>query len=238
MIIRAIVPAADYLYLCRFTSTEQTRHYLNGVNVETGTTAGALMVATDGHRLGALRLGNDQGYFNAEEPNAGFILSANKDLQRACKGKKGENVVLICRDDKVDVVNLGRNVKAGGAELVGYNGAVECSFPASACYIDGTFPDWRRVFPQASSGTRELQQGGKTSHCGYNADYLADFAAAENNGVSFDGNGSSAAIIVNSDPRFVGLLMPFRNGFSPAAILERMQTVTGMAPIAEQSVAA
>ena len=227
MMIRAILPASDYIYLSRFTSADPTRYQLHGVSIE----AGPVMVATDGHRLGALRLEAKEG-FHAGVP---FILSASNELIRACKVAKREQAWLICREDRVDVMTFDCNVNVEAAALQRYTGAAAFSFPASAYYLDGTFPDWRRLFPRASAGSRGFLQNGKTDHVGYSADYLADFRSANAVGVSFDGNGSDPAIIANSDPRFIGLLMPMRSGLAPAAILDRMRTVTGIAPSTEQS---
>lgn len=227
MTIRAILPASDYLYLSRFTSTDQTRHDLGGVSIENG----PVMVATDCLRLGALRLKAKEGFHTG----ASFILSASKELRRACNLTKREQAWLICREDRVDIMAFARNVNVDADTLQDYTGAAACSFPASVCYIDGTFPDWRRVFPRVSAGSREFLSSGNMAYSGYNADHLADFRSADNVTVSFDGNGSSAAIITNSDPRFIGLLMPISSGLAPAAILDRMRTVTGHAPPAEQS---
>lgn len=59
-------------------STEETRYYLNGVNVEQHPVKGVILTATDGHRL--LCAHDENG-----ETDGAYIVPAGKDLIRATK---------------------------------------------------------------------------------------------------------------------------------------------------------
>lgn len=118
-------------------STEETRFYLRGVYLEPTGTGHVRMTATDGHiLLTAQTLCENGAKF---EP---FILSigAQSDaILKACRLAKAVELVLSM-DSKMWSVR-----SATGAELA--LGRWQS--------VDGTFPDYRRIFPQDSSPRAE-----------------------------------------------------------------------------------
>jgi len=228
--IMAIVPAAEYLFMCRFASDEETRFYLKGVAIQPAPKAGAYLIATDGHVMGVMRLEDDQ----ATATHAGFILSADKTLRAAVKSGKREQAWIICREDRADIVRLGAAMSPTMDDLA--TAPVSLSISGMAAYIDGTFPDWRRVLPATITGKREGQNKMGVECCaGVRPDLLARFQR-EDKPVSFDWNGTDAMMIDNGDERFIGVVMPHQNGRTMADIAARRDHVVlsyAAEPVAE-----
>jgi len=217
--IRAIVPAGEYLFMCRFASDEETRHYLKGVAIQPAPKAGAYLIATDGHVMGVMRLENDQ----ATATHAGFILSADKTIRAAVKCGKREQAWIVCREDRADIVRFRAEMSPVMYDLA--IALVSLSIPAATAYIDGTFPDWRRVLPPPITGKREGQHGTGAEYCAaVRPDLLARFQR-EDKPVSFDWNGTDAMTIDNGDERFIGVVMPHGNGRTMADIAARREHV-------------
>src|SRR4029453_11445508 len=111
--LKAIIPATDFLFVSRFSSNEETRYYLNGVFVQLGSRDKAVrLVATDGHRLGVLRLAHNEAESNHEAE--GFIISKSKAIVKAAKGSNRHSVWFRCFDDRMEVVEF---YGEGNAEL-------------------------------------------------------------------------------------------------------------------------
>ena len=217
--ILAIVPAAEYLFMTRFASDEETRYYLKGVAIQPAPKTGAYLIATDGHAMGVMRLEGDQ----ATATHAGFILSADKTLRAAVKCGKREQAWIICRDDRADIVRLGASMSPNMDDLA--TAPVSLSVPAATAYIDGTFPDWRRVLPPTITGKREGQHDTGAEYCAaVRPDLLARFQR-EDKPVSFDWSGTDAMLIDNGDERFIGVAMPHSNGRRKADIAARRDHV-------------
>lgn len=177
-------------------STEETRYYLNGINLEF-TPDGVVMAATDGHRMIVLR--QPYGEHAATAAHASVIVP--RDLVAKLKinprMKKLDTTTLTIGDDgKLTFEHAGEMF--GGAR------------------VDGTFPDYRRVVPQDLDG-KPAQ---------YNPAYLADFAKArqELTGQKADRdgktspvvryNGESPAVVDfawNTGFQAIGVLMPIRD---------------------------
>jgi len=219
----AIIPAADYLYMCRFTSNEETRYYLCGVFVDV---VNRRMVATDGHRLGMLNMGD--GLAKGDDV-ASFILSNNKDLQRACKASRYETVWLRCYDDRLEIIKHPNGANA--ADYVAYDGAVDMTYPASKVYVDGTFPDYVKILPKELSGlitdTKPGIDGapGEIVAHGVNADLLASMKGPDTkqSAIKLIPNGGSPWLAFNTDERFMGVLMPMRYGVTPSDAMARLE---------------
>ena len=106
--------------------TEETRYYLNGVNLE-HTPDGLIMVATDGHRAIVLRQNWTETVPDAHFPSVIVPLAFINKVKLA----KG-----------IDVAEM----------TLGDNGAISIRYAGDTLgtnAIDGTFPDWRRVVPTA-----------------------------------------------------------------------------------------
>ena len=175
--ILATIPGADFAYIARFVSDEETRYYLKGVQVAPLATRGVTLVATTGHVLGAMRLQAVEA-----SATATFILSASKDLLRACKPRKGNPHTIVCRPDRVDVYENHNAEEPGTPVYTGHKP-----------YVEGPFPDWRRVLPATVSGSRnEAPRGDGTAPnwVALNPQLLALFAGVDAPGVSFDWSGA------------------------------------------------
>lgn len=176
-------------------STEETRYYLNGINLEF-TPEGVTMCATDGHRMIVLR----QPYGEHAATGAHASVIVPRDLVAKLKinprMKTLDTTDLTIGDDgKLTFEHAGESF--GGAR------------------VDGTFPDYRRVVPQDLDG-KPAQ---------YNPAYLADFAKARQELTGHkpdrDGktspivryNGESPAVVDfawGTDFQAFGVLMPLR----------------------------
>lgn len=111
-------------------STEETRYYLNGINLEF-TPDGVVMAATDGHRMIVLR--QPYGEHAATAAHASVIVPRDLVAKLKVRNKVVEETDLTIGDDgRLTFEHAGKSY--GGAR------------------IDGTFPDYRRVVPQDLDG--------------------------------------------------------------------------------------
>jgi DNA polymerase-3 subunit beta len=175
-------------------STEETRYYLNGINLEF-TPDGVVMAATDGHRMIILR----QPYGEHAATGAHASVIVPRDLVAKLK--------INPRMKTLDTTDL----TIGDDGKLTFEHAGE-SFGGSR--VDGTFPDYRRVVPQDLDG-KPAQ---------YNPAYLADFAKArvelgaeptKKGGASpvVRYNGGSPAVVdfaYGTGFQAIGVLMPIR----------------------------
>jgi hypothetical protein len=176
-------------------STEETRYYLNGINLEF-TPDGVAMCATDGHRMIVLR----QAYGEHAATAAHASVIVPRDLVAKLKinprMKTLDTTTLTIGDDgKLTFEHAGESF--GGSR------------------VDGTFPDYRRVVPKDLDGTPAQ----------YNPQYLADFAKArvelgaeptKKGGASpvVRYNGESPAVVdfaYGTGFQAIGVLMPIRD---------------------------
>lgn len=133
--------------------TEETRYYLNGIFVEPCDKGGVLLVATDGHRLCAVR----DAHGKIGRP---AILSARwADQALITKRSEGDGRRLVLTEGKQAVVSV---PTAGGGAFEAGSLLVE--------EIAGTFPDWRRVVPSAAF------RKSPGAPVGFNPEYLGALA--------------------------------------------------------------
>jgi len=112
-------------------STEETRYYLNGINLEF-TPDGIVMAATDGHRMIVLR--QPYGEHAATAAHASVIVPRDLVAKLKIKHKTLDETTLTIGDDgKLTFEHAGESF--GGSR------------------IDGAFPDYRRVVPKELDGT-------------------------------------------------------------------------------------
>ena len=120
-------------------------------------------------------------------------------------------------------------------------GCVAITIPASAAYIHGSFPEWRRVIPSYNKPDSFQREGtfdtGKPFCVGVDPDQLARFQYDENPGVYFDWNGTNPSLVVNHDPRVLGVIMPMCDGIDRCGIAARCQEILTM-PASKADVAA
>lgn len=106
-------------------STEETRYYLNGVNL-VHTPSGCIMVATDGHRMLLVK----QDWFDIV-PNAEF----KPTIVPLALIKK---IKLVRGMDLADCT-----ISDDGSILIKYAGET-----MGTQAVDGSFPEWRRIVPR------------------------------------------------------------------------------------------
>lgn len=111
-------------------STEETRYYLNGINLEF-TPDGVVMAATDGHRMIVLR--QPYGEHAATAAHASVIVPRDLVAKLKVRNKVVEETDLTIADD-------GRLTFEHAGEMFG------------GSRVDGTFPDYRRVMPTDLDG--------------------------------------------------------------------------------------
>ena len=165
-------------------SREETRYYLNGVYVDPA----GLVVSTDGHRLfaGDFTPDNSRATLPAFE---GWIIPRDA-LQRALKAAPKR-----AKDPAARVLEI-------SPERVG---DVVCR------PVDGSFPDWRHVIPDA------VTPDGKAAQ--FDGAYLSDFdkIAAILSGArgkafcTLHPNGDSPAPVTFGDAPAIGVIMPVRD---------------------------
>jgi DNA polymerase-3 subunit beta len=175
-------------------STEETRYYLNGINLEF-TPDGVVMAATDGHRMIVLR--QPYGEHGATAAHASVIVPRDLVAKLKVKHKVVEETTLTIADDgKLLFEHAGESY--GGSR------------------VDGTFPDYRRVVPQDLTG--EAAQYNPQ----YLADFAKARQELTGSKLDKDGkgspivryNGGSPAIVdfaYGTGFQAIGVLMPIRD---------------------------
>lgn len=197
-----------------FISTEETRYYLNGVCIERAK-EGVIVVATNGHCLGAYHdaSANIEGEF--ERPIFTVPPSVKNDLRAKwvpCAFEDEDDDPEYVRADgfarRVRFHSDGRVtlVKGGDDATTGHD-----------CIIKGDFPNWRKVIPATVSKA--------PSPAYFAACYLGDFGTMS---LNYDGrdhsplallhgdDSNSPAIVLTTDPNFLGVIMPKTEGRVPA----------------------
>jgi hypothetical protein len=216
-----VMPASIALdaEICR--STEETRYYLRGFTVEQSEEGGALIVSTDGHKLGCWHISNDAGADKGPRvivPDEMHtkIISLNAAMLKACKPGRDGNFTrfLIVTPDGHARIVIEADAAAALAET-----AFECA--QTGALIDGTFPDWRRavVRPPEDRAPKEGEMISAGVMCA-NASYVATFGkispAKAGHGIveiyAGETPGDPMLVKVQSRDDFVGVLMPFRLG--------------------------
>ena len=173
----------------RFMAINDTRYYLNGVLIESNDLQ-TRIVATDGHTLFA-------GYDDAKDDNVGSfagIMPADTVKQILAwkapfKTAADMPVIITTCDDPT-----------------GEHRAEWCGNVCIFRLIEGKFPDYTRVIPQAVSGLAG----------NYNPDYLArckaaavDMGAPKMYGINLTQNGDGAALVTFSAQAFA-VIMPMK----------------------------
>lgn len=188
-----------------FIAKADIRYYLNGINVRPHKDGGAIVVATNGHALGAI-------YDKAAVCEHEVILRFDGRMQQACAGG-------LANDRAV--------VMIGGRLAVVENGDSEVYIQAGRPDIDGTYPLYERVIPKI-----EALQSGMPGMYGSPvmavAQKAAEMAGKVMNrrsrasvGITFfskiDDPTASSVFRFDCAPDFVGVLMSMRDdGKTPA----------------------
>lgn len=185
--------------LMKFMAKSDIRYYLMGIHIEPDPKGGAILCATDGHRM--LVIKDKSASYPADAPKEGIIFSINKSAARFCNGEVRGNPGYAT----VDVES---------ARLTVFNGdGCETYIQPGKCLVEGKFPDWRRVMPDF---TKLLQ----ASMSFVKSDYIADAAmvhprSSNRNrgyGVRFWQENENAPLVVEYSeyPEFCAIIMPLR----------------------------
>jgi hypothetical protein len=174
-------------------STEETRYYLNGVYVHPHPDEGALLVATDGHRL--IVIHDKTG--KCSKP--GIVAIDKKVLGNKLFHSDGDDACITVDDEGIASVGVFRGQKTS--------------------LIDGTFPDYARVVLPVL----ELAKLQKYAPASFNQSYVSAFGkvasmfggdkSASMRLVSFT-EMDPALIRFGSIDHAFGILMPMRSGIS------------------------
>lgn len=179
-------------------SHEETRYYLNGVNVEPCPQGGVLLVATDGRRMVCIH--DENGH--ADET---AIIQLSRDALKSCKLKKGEDRRTITVDGTTATVTayVGNDPDEAGERIA----------ISERCKVDGTFPDYRRVVPIVSYNEHSRPgafNGRYLGDFGKIAAGLAPYRKTETIRVMSFEPLSPALIMFPGAPNAFGVLMPIR----------------------------
>lgn len=199
-----------------FSSHEITRYYLNGVYVEPHPDGGVIMIATDGHKLGAVL--DPDGY--ADAPSICYAPAA---LVSAC-GKRPKSI----EKNPGDLHFLGNTAFLTAKAFRAKDGEDEPDprdigrfhiWTGYAPAIDGAYPDYRRVLPTGES-VKQMDFSGGAPWFSVNGDYVKPFADAVKlimdvkftPGLTFVVTDRASPIGIHSEsvPSFFGVLMPLR----------------------------
>lgn len=177
-----------------FISKEETRYYLQGVQIERHPVRGAILVATDGHRAFAAH--DEEAILSTDFPECGVIVKLDATALKACKADRRET------SDR----RLIANSSDPSQPLTISNGAPVAL--ALDWRIDGSFPDWRRIVPNPSFDP--------CASVAFNTAYLDTFGkAAKELGhsapiIAVTGPADGPLLITFNDNRAFGVLMPVR----------------------------
>jgi hypothetical protein len=194
------VPLADFLAVKPFIATEESRYYLRGVRIEPHE-EGAIAVATNGHILGVQY--SPKGY--CATPG---IWICPKALKLARGKNAPEHWVVGTVNGSVSRLHL---VHATRYDKDADVAAYVSEFPAAGLdemswghsLIDGTYPDWRKVLPDATPDD---------AFRAFNGEKLKAFG----NAIVMRGKSiHDPHLIQNGDPNFLGVAMPMRNEMYP-----------------------
>lgn len=213
------VNAHRFAAVLNFISDEETRYYLNGVHVEPAPEGhdGALLVATNGHMLAAVL---DP---EAETHGRSWICPVSRRVAKLIQSRVIDRIPGLTASH---IHFRGAAVYVTSADSSpGENDPAEIG-PAHllaeyAPPIDGTFPDWRRIVPRATSA----EPAGLAPAC-LDAVKLAKFVkAATQIALAEDRcpdprclririlptSDGGPLIIDIGEPTFFGVLMPMRS---------------------------
>lgn len=120
-----MIPKVELKAIALFASHDSSRYVLNGVCLEVSE-RGVILVATDGRRLGALKVSSTQDMSGLQ---SGEYILPREFLKRAIQGT-GE----------ISVTIEGKDVTIG-----------EKNFKCSTALVEGNYPKWRDVTPNRKS---------------------------------------------------------------------------------------
>lgn len=210
--INTIALRADYvMHAYRFVSTDKYRTDITGLYLRS-IGDGLLIVATDGHRLGAFLQTNE--HITQPVPNRDLIISVEPSVLKACKaGKRDYNQRWLVFDYESLAPGIANSRVVMAADAVEACSVSQQSWLClNGCVeIDSTFPDIVRFIGSVEIDAFE----DKKLDYAYNPAYLESFGFTNHNGPvairMIKGRAERQATIIlnNQYPEFFGMLMPF-----------------------------
>lgn len=229
-------PTTTILRLChleavsQFVSNEETRYYLQGVSIKRHPTKGVDLCATDGHSLGlihapdAVHTGDDEFILRTKD-----IIAAAKLVWKGwAKSAIKERYIVIDRSSEMNAKV--RFVIGASPEDILRGDGKDYSLAVDDVIIDGTFPDYSKVFPtfdgKINSSGRALnapllEQVTKAAKLFAGARNVAPILLA-----SPSDDAAPRMFVVDakdehdSDAELVGILMPIRSRSKGGASVE------------------
>lgn len=185
--------------LMKFMAKSDIRYYLMGIHIERDPKGGAILVATDGHRM--LVVKDKDAKYPEDAPKEGVIFYIDKGASKFC-------------NKEVRGMHGYATVDIESQRLTIFNGeGVELYLQPGKCLVDGKFPVWQRVMPDF---TKLLQSAMSYVKPEYIADAALSHPGASNRnrgyGVRFWQESESSPLIVQYSeyPEFCAIIMPLR----------------------------
>lgn len=210
--ISAIIADAASTYV----STDECRYALNGIYVHPHPEVGAVIVATDGHRLIAI---HDQ----AGSCSEASIIRFAKPARQALKACKNAERLLMSADGHLSITGV-----FGGTD---------------DARIKADYPDYRKVLTQVVDAIKEKKSGIASFNAAYVADLekvskrLTGLKGQPVKIRSFDDRMQALTLWPNT-PHAVGLLMPMYAGNNDAMPLFMQPVLEGKKPRVRRKAAA
>lgn len=172
--------------------------HFEGVFIERHPIAGAVLVATDRHRM--IVAHDPEG----EASETGAIIRVDKALLKACApGRKDPPRHIVCSTEHgLAVVDTA--CRDDAADALASLSSPRAIHRVAAPLIDATYPNWRRVVPTTA---------GKSDTMAVNGDYVASLASAlcdEGKGVRLYDCGGRMYVVHGGRADIFGLLMGLR----------------------------
>lgn len=192
--------ASKYLPpLMKFMAKSDIRYYLMGIHIEPDPKGGAILCATDGHRM--LVIKDKSAVYPTDAPKEGIIFNIDKGAARFCKGE----VRGVEGYATVDVESQRLTIFSGDDS--------ELFLQPGKCFVNGKFPIWQRVMPDFS----KLQQHSLSY---VKAEYIADAVLVHPGsghrnvgfGCRFWQEDENQPLIVeySQHPEYLAIIMPLR----------------------------
>ena len=182
----------ELLAVALMTAKNDLRAYLNGVNVEVND-KNALIVASNGHNLAALALGE------CDCENISFIIPLDliKNIKKSTK--TDVKLVFLSFDPETKIINLKQS---------------DQTFMAQA--LNGDYPNWKRVIPAPFAPGFNFYQMHLMAVFEKAGKLLSSKPVFYQNGE--DQVAGVVQITLSDDRVYMGLIMPFKPGIDKEAM--------------------